>query len=87
MEPEREVERRWPTLPVGRVSVVEGLLALAYGSREGQVCLHHPLLAAVHHRLGCVGHGHRVALGHVLGERGQRLLGLAQTHRGGGSDT
>lgn len=41
---------RGPTLSLCGVAVVEGLLALANGRREGQVGLH-PLLAAVHHGL------------------------------------
>lgn len=57
------------TLPVHRVlgvGVVERLLALPDGSREGQVGLHHPLLVAVQHRLAR--HGQRVPLGDVLGQ-------------------
>lgn len=72
------------TLPVGRVlgvGVVEGLLALPDGGRQRQVCLQHPLLVAVQHRLAR--HGQGVALGDVLGQRGQGLLGLGRTQRGG----
>lgn len=70
------------TLPVGgmpRVDV-ERLLALADGGGQRQVGLHHPLLVvAVDDRLGR--HGQRVALGHVLGQRGERLLGLQEVDK------
>lgn len=70
------------TLPVGgmpRVDV-ERLLALADGGGQRQVGMHHPLLVvAVDDRLGR--HGQRVALGHVLGQRGERLLGLQEVDK------
>lgn len=71
-----------PTLSVSGMSRVdvEGLLTLSDGGGQGQVGLHHPLLVvAVDDRLG--GHGQRVALGHVLGQRGERLLGLRWAER------
>lgn len=74
-------------MPVGRVlgvGVVQGLLALPDGSRQRQVCLQHPLLVAVQHRLAR--HGQGVALGDVLGQRGQGLLGLGRTRQGGGGE-
>lgn len=71
------------TLPVGRMPRVdvERLLALADGGGQRQVGLHHPLLVvAVDDGLGR--HGQRVALGHVLGQRGERLLGLQEEEAG-----
>lgn len=71
-----------PTLSVSGMSRVdvEGLLTLSDGGGQGQVGLHHPLLVvAIDDRLG--GHGQRVALGHVLGQRGERLLGLQWADR------
>lgn len=44
-----------PVCRVGRVGVVESLLALPDGSSQGEVSLHHPFLVAVEHRLA--GHG------------------------------
>lgn len=56
--------------------MVEGLLALPDGGGQREVGLHHPLLVAVQHRLAR--HGQGMALGHVLGQRGQGLLGLGK---------
>ena len=60
-----------PTLSVGGVSRVDvqRLLALSDGGSQWQVGVHHPLLVvAVDDRFR--GHGQRVSLGHVLGQRG-----------------
>lgn len=59
---------------------VECLLALADGGGQRQVGLHHPLLVVAID--DCLGrHGQRVALGHVLGQRGERLLGLQEVDK------
>lgn len=59
---------------------VEGLLTLSDGGGQGKVSVHHPLLVvAVDNRFR--GHGHRVTLGHILGEGRQRLFGLEKVHR------
>ena len=62
--------------------MVEGLLALPDGGRQREVGLHHPLLVAVQHRLAR--HGQGMALGDVLGQRGEGLLGLGKDNQGGG---
>lgn len=70
---------REPTLSVGGVSVVEGLLALTDGGGERQVGLHHPLLTPVHYRL--CGHGQRVTLRYVFRQGGQGLLRLGDAQK------
>ena len=56
-----------PVCGVSSVDVVKSLLTLSDGRREGQVCLHHPLLIVAVDN-GFRGHGQRVAFGHVLGQ-------------------
>lgn len=70
------------TLPVGRMPSVhvERLLALADGGGQRQVGLHHPLLVVAIDD-GLSRHGQWVALGHVLGQRGERLLGLQEVDK------